>query len=181
MARAAFEQATACFNAISRFGGWHYAGVPPFGYDYLSPGPPLLAIRSLRLRQGSTTANGFRPFPPHDVSRSNPDTSVNWANFAPFQRTVLLLPQSHALYQQLHALSPATDRLQGIVDDELRGQPGTSHLRRNSVNPGVFRFVPQLPGCGLWGRCDIYHRRRSTIHRTRRTKQHRNTRRDSPN
>ncbi|MGA2538521.1 MAG: carboxypeptidase-like regulatory domain-containing protein [Terracidiphilus sp.] len=59
-------------------------GVPPFGYNYLSPAPPLLATPFITAATGVNNGQRFPfPFPPHNVSASNPDTSVNWANFAP--------------------------------------------------------------------------------------------------
>ena len=59
-------------------------GVPPFGYNYLSPAPPLMATPFITAATGVNNGQRFPfPFPPHNVSKSNPDTSVNWANFAP--------------------------------------------------------------------------------------------------
>jgi hypothetical protein len=59
-------------------------GVPPFGFNYLSPAPPLLATPFITAATGVNKGQRFPfPFPPHNVSASNPDTSVNWANFAP--------------------------------------------------------------------------------------------------
>ena len=58
--------------------------VPPFGFNYLSPGPPLLATPFITAATGVNNGQRFPfPFPPHNVSASNPDTSINWANFAP--------------------------------------------------------------------------------------------------
>jgi len=59
-------------------------GVPPNGFNYLSPAPPLLATPFITAASGVNDGQRFPfPFPPHNVSASNPDTSVNWANFAP--------------------------------------------------------------------------------------------------
>ena len=58
--------------------------VPPFGFNYLSPGPPLMATPFITAATGVNNGQRFPfPFPPHNVSASHPDTSVNWANFAP--------------------------------------------------------------------------------------------------
>ena len=75
--------------------------VPPFGYNYLSPGPPLLTTPFITAASGLNNGQRFPfPFPPHGVSASHPDTSVNWANFAPLVGgPVLLLPQPRALHQ----------------------------------------------------------------------------------
>jgi hypothetical protein len=59
-------------------------GVPPYGYNYLSPAPPLMATPFITAATGANNGQRFPfPFPPHNVSRSHPDTSIDWANFAP--------------------------------------------------------------------------------------------------
>ena len=59
-------------------------GVPPYGFNYLSPAPPLLATPFVTAATGVNNGQRFPfPFPSHNVSASHPDTSVNWANFAP--------------------------------------------------------------------------------------------------
>ncbi|MGO9337658.1 MAG: carboxypeptidase regulatory-like domain-containing protein [Terracidiphilus sp.] len=59
-------------------------GVPPFGFNYLSPAPPLIATPFITAATGVNNGQRFPfHFPPHNVSASNPDTSINWANFAP--------------------------------------------------------------------------------------------------
>lgn len=53
-------------------------GVPPYGYNYL---PPLMVTPFITAATGVDTGQRFPfPFPPHNVSATNPDTSVNWAN-----------------------------------------------------------------------------------------------------
>jgi Carboxypeptidase regulatory-like domain len=59
-------------------------GVPPYGFNYLSPAPPLLRTPFITAASGVDNGQRFPlRFPPHNVSASHPDTSVNWANFAP--------------------------------------------------------------------------------------------------
>ncbi len=44
--------------------------VPPFGFNYLSPGPPLLATPFITAATGFNNGQRFPfPFPPHNVSR----------------------------------------------------------------------------------------------------------------
>ena len=58
-------------------------GVPPYGFNYLSPAPPLLAAPFINAGNGVQNAQPFPfPFPPHGVSASHPDNSVNWDTFA---------------------------------------------------------------------------------------------------
>ena len=55
-------------------------GVPPFGYNYLSPAPPLFATPFINAGDGMQNTNPFPfVFPPHNVSASNPYTQFNLA------------------------------------------------------------------------------------------------------
>jgi hypothetical protein len=49
--------------------------VPPFGFNYLTPEPPLFAKPFINAADGGQHTNPFPlTFPPHNVSASNPDT-----------------------------------------------------------------------------------------------------------
>jgi hypothetical protein len=55
-------------------------GVPPFGLNYLSPAPPLLATPFITAATGLNNGQRFPlVFPPHGVSAGHPYTGVNWA------------------------------------------------------------------------------------------------------
>lgn len=59
-------------------------GVPPFGYNYLSPAPPLFAAPFINSGDGTENADPFPlNFPPHNVSALNPDTNFNFAAVTP--------------------------------------------------------------------------------------------------
>jgi Carboxypeptidase regulatory-like domain/TonB-dependent Receptor Plug Domain len=59
-------------------------GVPPFGYNYLSPAPPLFATPFINAGDGAQNTDPFPlNFPPHNVSASNPFTAFNWAAVTP--------------------------------------------------------------------------------------------------
>lgn len=58
--------------------------VPPFGYNYLTPEPPLFATPYISAADGAQNTNPFPlTFPPHNVSAKNPDTAFNFANVIP--------------------------------------------------------------------------------------------------
>ena len=58
--------------------------VPPFGYNYLSPEPPLFATPFINAGDGGQNIDPFPlTFPPHNVSAKNPNTSFNFANVVP--------------------------------------------------------------------------------------------------
>ena len=59
-------------------------GVPPFGYNYLSPAPPLFATPFINAADGMQNTDPFPlNFPPHNVSASNPYTGFNWPAVTP--------------------------------------------------------------------------------------------------
>ena len=59
-------------------------GVPPYGYNYLSPQPPLLATPFINSANGTQNADPFPlRFPPHNVSAKNPDTGFDFAAVTP--------------------------------------------------------------------------------------------------
>ena len=59
-------------------------GIPPFGYNYLSPAPPLLATPFITAANGSRSTDPFPlDFPPHNVSTQNPFTAFNFAAVTP--------------------------------------------------------------------------------------------------
>ena len=58
--------------------------VPPFGFNYLTPEPPLFATPFINAADGGQNTNPFPlTFPPHNVSASNPDTRKSFASQIP--------------------------------------------------------------------------------------------------
>jgi hypothetical protein len=58
--------------------------VPPFGYNYLTPEPPLLATPFVNAADGGQNTNPFPlTFPSHNVSARHPDTTFDWPNVIP--------------------------------------------------------------------------------------------------
>jgi hypothetical protein len=58
--------------------------VPPFGYNYLSPSPPLFATPFITAQDGEQNTNPFPlTFPPHNVSQKSPDTTFDFASVIP--------------------------------------------------------------------------------------------------
>ena len=59
-------------------------GIPPFGYNYLSPAPPLLATPFITAANGRENIDPFPlDFPPHNVSAQNFFTGFNFAAVTP--------------------------------------------------------------------------------------------------
>jgi hypothetical protein len=59
-------------------------GDPPYGLFYSSPNPPLFATPFVDRATGNSEGQRYPVvFPPANVSPSNPDPNVNWAQFEP--------------------------------------------------------------------------------------------------
>lgn len=59
-------------------------GVPPFGYNYLSPAPPEFATPFINAADGTANTDPFPlNFPPHNVSQKNPFTGFDFAAVTP--------------------------------------------------------------------------------------------------
>lgn len=59
-------------------------GIPPYGYNYLSPSPPLLATPFINAGDGTENTDPYPlNFPPHNVSASNPFTGFDFAATTP--------------------------------------------------------------------------------------------------
>ena len=59
-------------------------GDPPYGLFYSSPNPPLFATPFVDRATGNSEGQRYPViFPPKNVSASNPDPNVNWAQFEP--------------------------------------------------------------------------------------------------
>jgi hypothetical protein len=59
-------------------------GVPPYGYNYLSPAPPLFETPFMTAADGTNNGQRFPLAPPPlDASASHPYRTINWPNYLP--------------------------------------------------------------------------------------------------
>jgi hypothetical protein len=132
--------------------------VPPFGFNYLSPAPPLLATPFLTAATGVNNGQRFPfPFPSHSVSRTNPDTSVNWANFTPIAADPFFYYRNRAPYTSNYMLS-LQRQITGhtLLTISFVGNQGHRILTLVSANPGDPALCLSLPGCGPFGEDGTY-------------------------
>ena len=80
--RAAFAPVSGIFyTAFPGLSAGIMYGVPPFGYNYLSPAPPLFATPFTNAGDGTQNTDPYPfVFPPHNVATSQPYTQFNFAN-----------------------------------------------------------------------------------------------------
>ena len=144
--------------------------VPPFGYNYLSPAPPLFATPFITAATGVDNKQRFPfPFPPRNVSAVHPDTSVNWANFMPIAADPFMDSNARAPYSSNYMFS--IQRQIGehsLLTVSYVGNEGHRILTLVSVNPGNPALCLSLPGCGPFGEDSNYvNSAGQTVHGTR--------------
>ena len=132
--------------------------VPPFGYNYLSPGPPLLATPFITAASGINNGQRFPfPFPPHNVSKTHPDTSIDWANFAPLAADPFFDHRDRAPYINNYMFSIQRQiTARALLTLSYVGNQGHHVLTVIPVNPGNPALCLSIPGCGPFGEDTTY-------------------------
>jgi hypothetical protein len=132
--------------------------VPPFGYNYLSPAPPLFATPFITAATGVNNGQRFPfPFPSHKISRTAPDTSIDWSNFVPFSADPFLDHRDRAPYISNYMLSIQRQiTAQAVLTVSYVGNQGHHIFTVVSANPGNPALCLSLPGCGPFGEDSNY-------------------------
>jgi len=144
------------------------AGSPPFGEYYQAPTPPLLASPFIDRSTGNSEGIKF-PFvtPPQNVSRSNPDTSFNWAQILPLSGGNYLYPKNVMPYTESFMLSLQRQLGKGtVITTSYVGTVGRQNLTFVESNPGDQALCLQLSNpanvapltttCGPFGEQNVY-------------------------
>lgn len=80
--------------------------VPPFGYNYLSPAPPLFATPFINAGDGVDNINPYPiTFPPNTVSAKNPYTAFDWAAVTPISADPYFYNRNDVPYTENFMLS----------------------------------------------------------------------------
>ncbi len=132
--------------------------VPPYGFNYLSPGPPLFATPFITAATGFNNGQRFPfPFPPHTVSAANPDNNVDWANFLPIAADPFFYYRNRVPYTDNYMLSVQRQlTAHMLLTASYVGNQGHHILALVSVNPGNPALCLSLPGCGPFGEDSPY-------------------------
>jgi hypothetical protein len=132
--------------------------VPPFGYNYLSPAPPLLETPFLTAATGNNNGQRFPfPFPSHGVSASKPDSSIDWNNFLPISADPFFDHRNRVPYINSYMLSVQRQLTRdALLTVSYVGNQGHRQLTLVSANPGDAKLCLSLPGCGPFGEDGSY-------------------------
>lgn len=132
--------------------------VPPFGFNYLSPGPPLLATPFITAATGVDNGQRFPfSFPPRNVSIAHPDNNVDWSNFTPIAADPFYYYRNLVPY--INSFMFSFQRQLGrslVLTTSYVGNQGHHLLTLVSANPGDPALCVSLPGCGPFGEDSKY-------------------------
>lgn len=143
-------------------------GVPPFGYNYLSPSQPLLATPFVNAGDGTENTNPFPlTLPPHNVSTSTPFTGFNWAAATPISADPFWYYRNTVPYTESFMFS-----IQRKIKTNLLwtasyvGNQGHHEIVTESANPGnaalclglsqFYQVVSGSQTCGPYGEDSTY-------------------------
>jgi hypothetical protein len=138
-------------------------GVPPYGYNYLSPEPPLFATPFINASNGAENTDPFPlNFPPHNVSTQNPFTGFNFAAVTPVSADPYFYYRNNVPYAENYMFSIqrqiATSALLTISYVGNEGHHVLVLVPQNLGNPALCLSLSQpsevTPGgstCGPFG------------------------------
>ena len=145
--------------------------VPPYGYTYISPGPPLLGTPFVTAATGVDNGQRFPfGFPSHNVSKSHPDTAIDWSNFLPFQSDPFFNVKNRAPYLSNYMLSFQRQiKASTLLTINYVGNQAHRIPTVESVNPGNPALCLSLaPACAPFGEDGNYTAANgSTVYGTR--------------
>jgi hypothetical protein len=143
-------------------------GVPPFGYNYLSPSPPLFATPFVNSQDSAQNVDPFPlAFPPHNVSASNPYTSFNFAAVTPISADPYFYYRNSGPYTENYMFSIQREIMgTALLTVSYAGNEGHHLLVLDPVNIGNPALCLSLtqpnevaPGsstCGPFGEDSVY-------------------------
>jgi hypothetical protein len=154
----AFEDATG-FNAV---------GDAPFGFFYVSPSPPMFASPFVDRQTGHSEGQRFPvPFPPPNTSASNPDNSLNWAQFEPISSSPAFWYKNRVPYAEDYSFSIQRQignaSVLSVSYVGTQGHALLSDLESNTGNPALClsasrpsQVAPGSATCGPDGENGVY-------------------------
>ncbi len=143
-------------------------GVPPYGYNYLSPSPPLLATPFINAGDGMQNTDPFPlTFPPHNVSASNPFAGFDFAATTPISAAPFFDPQNSVPYTENYMFSIQRQiRSDSLLTVSFAGNQGHHLLVLDPANIGNPALCLQLSQqsqvasntqtCGPFGEDSVY-------------------------
>jgi hypothetical protein len=157
-------------------------GVPPYGYNYLSPAPPIFETPFITAADGTNNGQRFPLAPPPlDASASNSSTAINWPNYLPVNADPFFSSKNQVPYSDNfmvsieRELAPNTVATASYVGS--RGHHMVVIRQANPGNPALCLSVsdpsqvaPGSPTCGPFAENGVFTTSSGqVIHSTRTT------------
>src|SRR3989454_7065488 len=120
------------FTAFEDITSFNEVGDAPYGFFWVSPVPPLFATPFMDRATGNNEGQRFPPpFPPLNVSSSNPDNNIDWSKLTPHHQLAWIFPRQPAsLFGTLQLFQSASIRGEYPTQPGLRGHTGASAALR---------------------------------------------------
>jgi len=155
--RASFGQFYTAFPGLTA--GIMY-GVPPFGYNYLSPAPPLFSTPFINAGDGVQNTDPYPfNFPPHNATAQHPYTGFNFASTIPISADPYFYYRNSVPYTENYMLSIqrqiTKDALLTVSYAGNQGHHLLETVPTNLGNPALCLSLSQpgqvAPGSGTCG------------------------------
>jgi hypothetical protein len=133
-------------------------GVPPYGYNYLSPEPPMFATPFINSANGAQNTDPFPlTYPPHNVSAGNPDSGYNFAAVTPISADPYFYYRNSVPYTENYMFSMQR-QIGGdtLLTVSYAGNQGHHLLVLAPENPGNPALCLSLSQCGPFGEDATY-------------------------
>ncbi len=156
-------------------------GVPPYGYNYLSPAPPLFDQPFITAADGANNGQRFpQQFPPFGATPQNPVTNIDWSKFLPVSADPFFGADNKTPYSSNFMFSVQRELMPNMVATaSYVGTRGHNMLVIQQANPGnpelclsVSRPDQVAPGsatCGPFAENGVFTRKDGTVINSTRT------------
>jgi hypothetical protein len=159
--------------------GIFYTGVPgeslglisdnaPYGFTYTSPAPPLFTTPFMDAATGNSEGQRFpAALAPLNVSKSNPDTNIDWTQFEPISAVPGYSPTNKTAYTEEYMLSWQRQiGMNTLISLTYAGNQAHRLLVLKAANPGnataclalsqSSEVATNSPTCGPFGESTTY-------------------------
>ena len=163
------------YNAFQGLSAGIMYGVPPYGYNYLSPAPPLFDQPFITAADGTNNGQRFpQQFPEFGASPSKPINNIDWSQFLPVNADPFFGADNKTPYSSNFMFSIQRELAANmVVTASYVATRGHNMLVIQQANPGdpalclsVSQDSQVAPGsatCGPFGENGVYTRKDGTV------------------
>jgi hypothetical protein len=126
------------YNAFQGLSAGIMYGVPPYGYNYLSPAPPLFAQPFITAADGTNNGQRFPLAPPPlNASADHPVSSIDWSRYLPVNADPYFGTKNRTPYSDNFMVSLQRELAANmVVSASYVGTRGHHMLVLSQTNPG---------------------------------------------